>query len=95
MSILKSVSFSTLQTFNHLLTELEREGLFNLAEARVLVAKETALHTQSRRRQLTKKQEPPHPQPCPVCGQLMTIVTADGEVIAACRNCRYSFLVEM
>ena len=94
MSILKSVSFSTLQTFNHLLTEMEREGVYNLAEARLKVSRETEDRYRMRRSIHTEKPKFTKTL-CPHCGEQMTVSAVDGEVIAACRNCRYSFLVEM
>jgi hypothetical protein len=83
MPILKTISLATLQTFTHLLTEMEREGLFNLAEARVTVARETELRHQLRRSRLTEKQAP-LPFICPDCRRPMAVCYVTGTMYCSC-----------
>ena len=106
MAILKTLSLAQLQTFQHVLQEMEAAGLFNLSEARLVVHHETsARHQAKQRRYLVKNQGPYRkqpayvPLPCPTkgCGgQLLPVISGEGAQVQVlgCKKCRYSTLVE-
>jgi hypothetical protein len=83
MKILETMSLSQLQTFNHIMTEMERVGVFNLAEARKVVTTETDKRHKARQQQKNKQrvvsrtpqqvlygpaEKPYTPEPCPTEG---------------------------
>jgi len=96
MAILSALGLAQLQTMQHLLTELEGEGVQTLAEARVRVASEFAKESGRRRR--VRSAAVPLPNPvaiCPYCHTpLAPVILSAKESVLGCRKCRYSRFVE-
>ena len=100
MGILQAIGLAQLQTMQHLLTELEREGVTTLAEARVKVAREfDNQHSRRTYRKLPLNKSSSKIQTCPDCNlSMMFINTPDDEDILGlwqCKKCRYSIPVEV
>lgn len=105
MRILSALTLGQLQTFNHMLMVMESQGLFNLAEARVVVSRETEWrhkHRQSRSYAKTKRYVPPGAVLCDEdgCeGVMMPYNRVDpiigGKVaLLKCNKCAFSRIVE-
>lgn len=104
MAILQSLTLAQLQTFEHVLKEMESEGVPTLAEARLRVFREnSARHTARTKKALQPKFKQ---TPCPDCGMAMVnaaTVDSPGDdfydenrsvKVLYCPRCRYSTLVE-
>ncbi len=95
MKILKSLNLGQLQTFNHILTEMEGMGTSSLSEARLIISRATEQSHKFRQSKRYKAPKMPNLTPCPECKTPMAEIEADGMMIFACASCRFSMPVEV
>lgn len=91
MALLDVLTLAQLQTYQHLLQELEGRGVSRLTDARQVIAKETEKRHQARRRPVVEQAV----YPCPHCGTIMRFLDNNEQLtIYECRSCRYSTIIE-
>jgi hypothetical protein len=105
MSILSAVGPGQLQTIQHILQELEAEGVNTLTEARSRIFSEIKNQLAGRKRTGFLQQRRPQSvekfiRICPHCRParpMITIVADDDQgksLVMQCQKCRYSIIVE-
>jgi DNA repair exonuclease SbcCD ATPase subunit len=98
MPIIDAMSSAQIQMIRHLLQEMEAEGVFDLSQARQRLQREEEIRRRELRllspRRNSAATSRSVVEPCPSCGKPLSYVLADGELVAACRVCRWSAIVE-
>jgi hypothetical protein len=98
VAIISAMTAAQLQLLQHFLQEMEGEGVTALPDIRARLSSELTRRRAEMRllqpRKLMGSTRRPAAEPCPNCGQPLSITAADSLLIRACRACRWSAIVE-